>query len=208
MIKIRKRDGRIERFNSSKISSAVERADKDRLITMEDMDNIINDVYSKCIDLGTRVVDIEIIHSFVEDSLKARFLKVFNSYHNYREERAMIRIQSSELIKTVKKFQAHTDRDNANVGNNFSSKLLRIASETNKVAVLGEMPKELAKLHMKYLYYHDLDSYNLTPNCLHIDTYGILKDGFNTGYGYIKCPQRIESAAELSCILLQSSQNK
>ena len=79
MIKIRKRDGRIERFNSSKISSAVERADKDRLVTMEDMDNIINDVYSKCIDLGTRVVDIEIIHSFVEDSLKARFLKVFNS---------------------------------------------------------------------------------------------------------------------------------
>ena len=35
----------------------------------------------------------------------------------------------------------------------------------------------------------------------------MLTEGFNTGYGTIKRPQRIESAAELSCILLQASQN-
>ena len=34
-----------------------------------------------------------------------------------------------------------------------------------------------------------------------------MESGFNTGYGTINRPKRIETAAELSCILLQSSQN-
>lgn len=70
------------------------------------------------------------------------------------------------------------------------------------------MPKYLAKAHeVGEVYFHDLDSYNLTVNCLHIPTGEILKKGFNTGYGTINSPKRIETAAELSCILLQSTQN-
>lgn len=70
------------------------------------------------------------------------------------------------------------------------------------------MPKHLAKAHENGdIYYHDLDSYNLTVNCLHIPTKEILSKGFNTGYGFIRPPKRIESACELSCILLQSTQN-
>ncbi len=70
------------------------------------------------------------------------------------------------------------------------------------------MPKNLSKAHENGdLYYHDLDSYNLSINCLHIPTRQVLERGFNTGYGYIRPPKRIESAAELSCILLQSTQN-
>ena len=42
---------------------------------------------------------------------------------------------------------------------------------------------------------------------MHIPTGEVLSKGFNTGYGTIKPPKRIESAAELSCILLQSTQN-
>mgnify|MGYP000199376395 FL=1 len=111
-------------------------------------------------------------------------------------------------MKVIKKIGVETDRDNANVGNNFSSKLLRIASESNKWHNLYNMPKHLAKAHeLGELYFHDLDSYNLTTNCLHIPTGEVLSRGFNTGYGTIKAPKRIETAAELSCILLQSTQN-
>jgi ribonucleoside-triphosphate reductase len=35
----------------------------------------------------------------------------------------------------------------------------------------------------------------------------MLSEGFNTGYGLIRPAKRIESAVDLSCILLQSSQN-
>ena len=114
----------------------------------------------------------------------------------------------SDLMKAINRIGVETDRDNANVGNNFSSKLLRIASESNKWHNLANMPKHLAKAHENgELYFHDLDSYNLSINCLHIPTKEILENGFNTGYGTINKPKRIETAAELSCILLQSSQN-
>ncbi len=59
------------------------------------------------------------------------------------------------------------------------------------------MPKELAKAHENGdVYYHDLDSYNLTTNCLHIPTGELLQSGFNTGYGTIKAPRRIETAKQ------------
>ena len=50
-------------------------------------------------------------------------------------------------MKAIKKIGIETDRDNANVGNNFSAKLLRIASESNKWHNLINMPKHLAKAH-------------------------------------------------------------
>ena len=130
------------------------------------------------------------------------------AYSAYRKERTKVREIKSDLMKAIRQIGVETDRDNANVGNNFSSKLLRIASESNKWNNLAIMPKKLAKAHETGdLYYHDLDSYNLTTNCLHIPTREVLEKGFNTGYGTINAPKRIETAAELSCILLQSTQN-
>jgi ribonucleoside-triphosphate reductase len=70
------------------------------------------------------------------------------------------------------------------------------------------LPEKLAKLHENgYVYIHDLDSYNLTINCLHLPTSKLLANGFNTGYGMINSPRSIGVAAELSCIMLQASQN-
>ncbi|MCM1989901.1 anaerobic ribonucleoside-triphosphate reductase [Oceanirhabdus seepicola] len=113
-----------------------------------------------------------------------------------------------EIMKKIRAIGIETDRDNANVGNNFSAKLLRIASEANKWHMLSYLPENLVEAHSNGdLYFHDLDSYNLTINCLNVETGKILKRGFNTGYGTIKPPKRIGSAAELSCILLQSTQN-
>lgn len=112
------------------------------------------------------------------------------------------------LLNTIRNLGVETDRDNGNVGGNFSAKLLRIASEANKLQNLASMPLEYAKWHEEgLLYYHDLDSYNLTINCLHISLKDILSKSFNTGYGTILPPKRIESAAPLTCILIQSSQN-
>ena len=55
-------------------------------------------------------------------------------------------------MKAIRQIGVETDRDNANVGNNFSSKLLRIASESNKWHNLAIMPKNLAKAHEKEMY--------------------------------------------------------
>lgn len=71
------------------------------------------------------------------------------------------------------------------------------------------MPKKISRAHeLGELYQHDLDSYNIATNCLHIPAEEMLHRGFNTGYGWINSPKRIESAADLICILIQSVQNK
>ena len=75
--------------------------------------------------------------------------------------------------------------------------------------MLAEMPKEYSRSHeVGDLHDHDLDSYNLALNCLHIPTRKMLLSGFNTGYGWINPPKRIGTAAELLCILIQSVQNR
>ncbi len=154
-------------------------------------------------------IKVEDIQNIVEEVLISKeYRTIGQAYSNYRRDRNNIREIKSDLMKAIDKIGIETDRDNANVGNNYSSKLLRIASESNKWHNLATMPKYLAKAHENGdVYYHDLDSYNLSINCLHIPTKEVLLNGFNTGYGNIRKPKRIGSAAELSCILLQSSQN-
>ena len=203
-----KRDGRKVIFNATKIENAICRSAKNVPVDVP-INEITSKVTTRIQDLYSYEITVEQIQDVIEDTLMDLELEALkNSYANYRKERTRIRDLKSELMDTVHHIGIETDRDNANVGNNFSSKLLRIASETNKWHNLSKMPKHLAKLHEQGdLYYHDLDSYNLTTNCLHIDTGKIFENGFNTGYGTIRKPKRIESAAELSCILLQSSQN-
>ncbi len=203
-----KRDGRKVSFDITKIQNAIERSAKNLNLEM-DLESICKEVKNRIYRDYKYEINVEQIQDLIEDTLvDLRLVDIKNSYSNYRKERTRIRDLKSELMDTVHSIGVETDRDNANVGNNFSSKLLRIASETNKWHTLSKMPKKLAKLHeLGDLYYHDLDSYNLTINCLHIDTGKIFEKGFNTGYGTIRKPKRIESAAELSCILLQSSQN-
>lgn len=203
-----KRDGRKVNFDLSKIVNAISRSAKDDHVEV-DVQKIAICVEKRIKDGFKQEINVEQIQDLIEDTLMdLKLEELKNSYANYRKERTRIRDLKSELMDTVHNIGIETDRDNANVGNNFSSKLLRIASETNKWHNLSKMPKQLAKLHEQGdLYFHDLDSYNLTTNCLHIDTGSVFENGFNTGYGTIRRPKRIESAAELSCILLQSSQN-
>ena len=211
MLHVVKRDGRDARFNTDKISNAIKRTAQEigYDISESQVLGIIQKVLNYIEMSGKSHVSVEEIQNLVQKALNDSGLKnISMAYSNYRAERTRVREIKSDLMRAISKIGVETDRDNANVGNNFSSKLLRIASESNKWHNLSIMPKHLAKAHENGdIYYHDLDSYNLTTNCLHIPTRMVLERGFNTGYGTINTPKRIESAAELSCILLQSSQN-
>ena len=211
MLYVVKRDGRKVEFNTNKITQAIKGAavEEDYRLKTSEIINTVQKVI-KYIEISEKYeITVEEIQNLVERALvEEGHERVAFAYASYRRERTRIRDIKSDLMKAINQIGVETDRDNANVGNNFSSKLLRIASESNKWHNLANMPKKLSKAHENGdLYYHDLDSYNLTTNCLHIPTKEILENGFNTGYGTIDAPRRIESAAELSCILLQSTQN-
>lgn len=211
MLHVVKRDGRESEFNSVKISNAIKGAAEEIGISIKTSEvlELTQKIIIRLEDMDLQYISVEEIQNIVEDTLiKNDFKEIGFAYSSYRKERTKIRDIKSDLMKAIGQIGVETDRDNANVGNNFSSKLLRIASESNKWHNLAKMSKRLSKAHENGdVYYHDLDSYNLTINCLHIPTKEVLERGFNTGYGYIRAPKRIESAAELSCILLQSTQN-
>lgn len=211
MLHVVKRDGRRVEFNSQKIADAIKGACEEIAYGLKESEiiEITQCVIKNIEDKDQEQITVEEIQNTVENILRnLGYGEISRTYSNYRKERTYVREIKSDLMKAIEKIGVETDRDNANVGNNFSSKLLRIASESNKWHNLASMPKHLAKAHENGdLYYHDLDSYNLTTNCLHIPTREMLERGFNTGYGTINKPKRIESAAELSCILLQSTQN-
>ncbi|GAA0728528.1 anaerobic ribonucleoside triphosphate reductase [Clostridium malenominatum] len=211
MLHVVKRDGRKVSFDSTKITSAIKGASEEIAYNLKESEfiDITQKIIKRLEDINSEEISVEEIQNLVEVTLVQNGYKEIGAiYANYRKERTKIREIKSDLMKAIEGIGVETDRDNANVGNNFSSKLLRIASESNKWHNLAMMPKHLAKAHENGdIYYHDLDSYNLTTNCLHIPTKEVLLRGFNTGYGYIRPPKRIESACELSCILLQSTQN-
>jgi len=211
MLYVVKRDGREVPFDSVKIANAIKRSGEEigEKLRESEVLRVVQKATSYIEEEKKSKITVEEIQNIVEKSLiHEGYKNVKFVYSNYRRERTKVREIKSDLMKAIEKIGVETDRDNANVGNNFSSKLLRIASESNKWHNLAIMPKKLARAHeIGDLYFHDLDSYNLTINCLHIPTKEVLEKGFNTGYGTIKSPRRIETAAELSCILLQSSQN-
>lgn len=211
-MKVIKRDGRKVVFNSTKIDNAIIAAAiaNDIHLNKLQIKEITNLVIKKINKCKLQAIKVETIQDFVIDSLNTcGYKKLAKKYSIYREQRSKIRQSKSQLMNIIYKIGIETDRDNANVGNNFSAKLLRIASESNKWHILLKLlPHDIATHHELGDYYiHDLDSYNLTTNCLHLPTRKLLENGFDAGYGTINPPKSIETAAAIICIALQASQN-
>lgn len=221
-----KRDGSEEPVKTEKIKellvnladTACKEYPELKVVKEETIDNVYQDCIDKVIrtlldnvdhveeKLFCKTADIE---KFLLNALdKHKLTPLKDVYLGFKSRRDDKRMLGTDLMKKVGKITVTTDRDNANVGNNFSAKLLRIASETCKTFNLASMPSKFSKPHIDGSYHiHDLDSYRLTSNCLVIDLEKALRNGFNTGYGTINRPNRIESATAVACILLQSSQN-
>lgn len=151
MIYVVKRDGREVKFDSSKIINAIKKASDEvgeqlgETQILECIKRIL--VYIEA--SKKEKVSVEELQNLVEKALVDNNHKnIQRAYSSYRRERTRIREIKSDLMKAIEKIGIETDRDNANVGNNFSSKLLRIASESNKWHNLYNMPKYLSR-HMK-----------------------------------------------------------
>lgn len=219
-----KRDGKQVPFDENKIRNAIQAAIKETYPNINQQSNslllnritlsvleCINSTYKTDYEHGVETkVTVDDINDIVETVLmsECEWFAIYQSFSQYRRKRERVRLSTTQLMHQIRNLGRQTDRDNANVGNNFSSKMLRIGSEANKVCNLANISKKSAKLHENCDgHIHDLDSYNLTINCLHIPTKKLLRDGFNTGYGKTNSPKSIGTAASLSCIMLQVSQN-
>ena len=135
-----KRDNRLVRFNPGKIQEAIIKAAESNQIdlSLKQIHDIIEKVIKKIDAVSLDSIAVEQIQDIVVDTIgEMGYTKLAALYQNYREERTSIRESKSDLMKKIIAIGIETDRDNANVGNNFSAKLLRIASEANKWHILN-----------------------------------------------------------------------
>jgi ribonucleoside-triphosphate reductase len=153
---------------------------------------------------------VENVQDIVETVLIEQGLaKAAKAYILYRENRSRLREARSELMDAVAEILKETSRENANVGNSPSAKVLQISEVASKNYYLKRvLPEKESKAHLNGdIYIHDLSWYGKTLTCLQIPLDRLLRDGFNNGHGYIRPPKGIKTAASLAAIILQGNQN-
>ncbi|TLM99879.1 hypothetical protein FDZ73_20900, partial [bacterium] len=159
---------------------------------------------------GNQLFSVEDVQDVVEKVLIEKgHAKTAKAYILYRAHRNRIREAKGELMDAVEEILVETNRENANISNSPSAKMLQIASAASKKYYLSRLiPEELALAHTQGdMHIHDLDFYGKTLTCLQIPLGRLLKEGFNNGHGYIRPPKRPASATALAAIILQSCQN-
>jgi ribonucleoside-triphosphate reductase len=207
-----KRDGRTQAFHEGKITDAIfkcleasQEADRQHAIELTlDVIKKIKQQYKE--DNFT----VENVQDLVETVLiEQGHAKVAKSYILYRENRSRLREARSEMMNAVSEILQETNRDNANVGNSPSAKVLQISEIASKNYYLKRvLPEKEAKAHINGdIYIHDLSWYGKTLTCLQIPLDKLLREGFNNGHGHIRSPKGIKTAASLAAIILQSNQN-
>lgn len=209
---IRKRDGRVVTFDKQKITEAIFRAA--RAVGGEDR-NIAEILTQKVIEHLQRnnqdiIPTVEGTQDAVEKILiENGHARTAKAYILYRSRRTRMRDGKSDLMDAVKEILVETSRENANISNSPSAKMLQIAMAASKNYYLSNLlPEDSAEAHQKAsIHIHDLDYYAKTLNCLQIDLKKLFQEGFHTGNGWIRPPQRVYSAAALAAIILQSNQN-
>ena len=209
---IRKRDGRLAEFTESKITDAIFKAaqavgGEDRTLAMELTLEVMRFLRDEFTD---RIFSVEDVQDAVEKVLIERgHAKTAKAYILYRAHRTRIREAKSELMDAVEEILVETNRENANISNSPSAKMLQIASAASKRYYLSRMiPPEQAQAHTTgEIHIHDLDFYGKTLTCVQIPLGKLLREGFNNGHGYIRPPKRPASATAQAAIILQSSQN-
>jgi len=207
-----KRDGRTQPFNESKITDAIYKCFEasgrpDRHLAIKLTMEVIDKIKQNFTEDNFTVEDVQDIVETI--LIEKGYAKEAKAYILYRENRSRLREARSELMNAVSEILQETNRDNANVGNSPSAKVLQISELASKNYYLKRvLPEKEAKAHNNGdIYIHDLSWYGKTLTCLQIPLGRLLREGFNNGHGYIRPPKGIKTASALAAIILQSNQN-
>ena len=210
---IKKRDGRTARFEENKIAEAILMAIKSSNsdLGIPEAYKLADQVVKYLVSTNdSKIPTVEEVQDAVEHILiQNNLAEIAKAYILYRDKRTRIREAKSDLMDVVEDILVETNRENANIGNSPSAKMLQIASAASKKYYLSRLiPEKFSKAHINGdIHIHDLDFYGKTLTCVQIPLGKLLQNGFDNGHGFIRPPKRISSAAALSCIILQSSQN-
>jgi ribonucleoside-triphosphate reductase (formate) len=208
-----KRDGRIVGFNQQKIMAAIRKA---MLHTDKGEDErLIEKICDRVAFRGKDQMSVEAIQDAVEmELMKSARKDVAQRYIAYRNQRSIARKAKTRdvFMSIVNAKNNDITRENANMNADTpAGMMMKFASETTKPFVddylLSEEVRD-AVLH-NYLHIHDKDYYpTKSLTCVQHPLDVILKNGFTAGHGSSRPAKRIETAAVLACISLETCQNE
>ena len=208
-----KRDGRIVGFNEQKIMAAIRKA---MLHTDKGEDEgLIEKVADHVSYKGKAQMTVEAIQDMVEvELMKSSRKDVAQKYIQYRNQRSIARkAKTRDIFLDIVNIKSNDiTRENANMNADTpAGMMMKFASETTKPFVddylLSEDVREAVQ--QNYIHIHDKDYYpTKSLTCVQHPLDVILKNGFVAGHGSSRPAKRIETAAVLACISLETCQNE
>lgn len=209
---IRKRDGRIENFDKEKITAAILKAmNHDFINDVKCAEKIADNICA----LDRDVIEVEEIQNLVElELMKSKYKNVAKDYILYREKRNIARGRKTyeTYMGIVNAVANDITKENANMNAETpAGMMMKFASETSKPFVVDMLLSQTAKDYVKgnYIHIHDADYYpTKSLTCLQHPLDKVLNNGFRAGHGSSRPAKRIETAAIIACISMESIQNE
>lgn len=209
---IRKRDGRIENFDKIKIVNAILKAMNHEMVNDVICAEQIADIIE---NLSYDVIDVEMVQNYVElELMKSQYKNVAKAYILYREKRSIARGRSTYdvYMSIVNTDVNDITRENANMNAETpAGMMMKFAGEASRKFVKDVLLSESTKDYVRnnYIHIHDLDYYpTKSLTCLQHPLDRILTNGFRAGHGSGRPAKRIETAAMIACISMESIQNE
>jgi len=213
-----KRDGRKAEFHVEKIAEAIYKAAQ--VTGGRDSDtamDLAKQVENYFLDQKIYTPSVEDIQDEVERVLiENGHARTAKEYIIYRAQRTRQREMNTKLMKIYEDLTFVDARDNdikrenANIdGDTAMGTMLKYGSEGAKqfydMYILN--PNHSAAHREGDIHIHDLDFLTLTTTCCQIDLEKLFDGGFETGHGFLREPNNIESYSALACIAIQCNQN-
>lgn len=208
---VHKRDGRVVKFDKSKIENAVMKAfmevDKQSTPYAESKSAEIAESIAA---LNRVSITVEEIQDIVERKLMASNRKdVAKTYILYRDMRSNVRERNSKINREIaEKLQAlNVSNQNANMDEkSFGGRIGSASSAFMKKYALDYCVSDMARNnHLNNeIYIHDLDHYAIGDhNCLSIPFDKLLANGFNTRQTDVRPAQSVSTAFQLVAVIFQ-----
>lgn len=200
MIKVIKKNGVEQDFNSQKIKNAIAKSANRVVIklTNKQMDEVCDLVIANLAKYDK--VSVALLHNFVETALDKVEPKVAKSYREYRDNKASFACMLDKVYNKKLSLSFIGDRSNANADSAIVT--------TQRAIVYNELNSELYKkffltieeekaMSEGFIYIHDRGSRLDSFNCCLADIKAILTGGFEMGNLHYNEPKTLDVAFDL-----------
>lgn len=200
MIKIIKKNGKIEEFDGSKIVKAITKSANRVLIklTKEEEDKVVDFVKNYLSNYDE--ITVFNLHLLVENALDSVNKQVATSYREYRNYKSDFIGMVDEVYQKSQTIRYMGDKENSNTDSALiPTKRSLIYNELNKrfYKKFFLTDKEREAIEDGFIYIHDMSARLDTYNCSLFDAGNIMSGGFEMGNLWYTEPNSIDTACDV-----------